>query len=472
MQRKVKIICTIGPASRSEERIRELLDAGMDVARLNFSHGSREEHLEMIERLRAVAEQHGTPLAILQDLQGPKIRTGPMPEGGVQLIDGSDFTIAMDFDGIGNAQRCGTTYPQLAEDVLAGQHMLLDDGYLTLEILDVTATEIRTRVVKGGVLKSNKGIIVPKASISAPALSRKDLEDLDFGLRAGVDAVALSFVRSERDVIELQSAMKYHGRNVPVIAKIERWEGFMDIEDIIREADGIMVARGDLGLEMPAEQVPVLQKHIIRRCNAHGKPVITATQMLESMITQPRPTRAEASDVANAVLDGTDCVMLSGETSVGDWPVASVTYMDRIIRAIEASEEKHEREYAIPDDERHNVTDAIGKAACGLAQQIGAAAIVTLTRSGDTARLIAKYRPSTPILALSDTAATLRGLAFTWGVKGEFLPPLPDQEYSIEAVRKLLLERGLVDAGALVVFSIGSPLHKRGPTNMLEVRKV
>jgi pyruvate kinase len=215
-----------------------------------------------------------------------------------------------------------------------------------------------------------------------------------------------------------------------------------------------------------------LQKHIIRRCNAHGKPVITATQMLESMITQPRPTRAEASDVANAVLDGTDCVMLSGETSVGNWPVETVAYMDRIIRAIEDAEELREREYAIPDDERHNMTDAIGKAACGLALQIGAAAIVTLTRSGDTARLIAKYRPSTPILALSDTPATIRSLAFTWGVRGELLPPLPDNEYTIDAVRMLLLERGLVGAGQLVVFSIGSPLHKRGPTNMLEVRKV
>jgi pyruvate kinase len=472
MQRKVKIICTIGPASRSEERIGELLNAGMDVARLNFSHGSREEHLENIELLRKVADGNGSSLAILQDLQGPKIRTGAMPEGGALLEDGNEFLISMDFDGIGDGHRCGTTYPQLAEDVRAGQHMLLDDGYLTLEILDVNATEIRTRVIKGGMLKSNKGIIVPKASISAPALSSKDLEDLEFGLRAGVDAVALSFVRSERDVIELQSAMKYLGRIVPAIAKIERWEGYVDIEDIIREADGIMVARGDLGLEMPAEQVPVLQKHIIRRCNAHGKPVITATQMLESMISQPRPTRAEASDVANAVLDGTDCVMLSGETSVGDWPIESVTYMDRIIRAIEGAEKMHEREYAIPDDEQHNMTDAIGKAACGLAQQIGAAAIVTLTRSGDTARLIAKYRPSTPILALSDTPATLRSLAFTWGVRGTLLPPLPDNEYTIDAVRALLLERGLIAPGALVVFSIGSPLHKRGPTNMLEVRKV
>jgi pyruvate kinase len=472
MRRNVKIICTLGPATRSADRIEALLDAGMDVARLNFSHGSHDEHAGMIQTAREVSERRGKALTILQDLQGPKIRTGHMPDGGVRLQADERFVIRMDYGGVGDASMTGTTYPELARDVRKGQRMLLDDGYLTLEIIDVNDEEILTRVVKGGVLKSNKGIIVPNAEISAPPLSRKDLEDLEFGLKAGVDAVALSFVRSERDVIELQSSMKYLGRVVPAIAKIERWEGYADLEDIIREADGIMVARGDLGLEMPAEQVPVIQKHIISRCNYFGKPVITATQMLESMIEQPRPTRAEASDVANAVLDGTDCVMLSGETSIGAWPVDAVEYMDRIIRAIESSQSRADRRYNIPEDEKQNVADAVGRAACVIAEQIDAGAIVTLTSSGGTARIVAKYRPQTPIIALSDSPDTLRALAFTWGVRGVRIPPLSDVAYDIGALTAFVASTGLVEEGRLAVFSSGSPLHKRSTTNMLEVRKV
>ena len=510
-QRRAKIICTLGPATSEIPVIRKLVEAGMDIARLNFSHGTHADHAAAIARVRAVEEDLGRPIAILQDLQGPKIRTGAMPEGGVELRDGDEFTITTEDIGRGDATRVSTVYQALPRDVREGQTILLDDGYLALTIESVHGNAIRTRVAKGGVLRSNKGIIVPGAAISAPPLSEKDIEDLRFGLEAGVDAVALSFVRSERDIIELRTAMKLFGRTVPVIAKIERDEGYTDIEDIIAEADGIMVARGDLGVEMPAEQVPVLQKHIIRRCNYFGKPVITATQMLESMIAHPRPTRAEASDVANAVLDGTDCVMLSGETSVGKYPLDAVAYMDRIVRTIEADTaaggsgrmgsgraggERIESGRAgsgragsghagsghggldlrqgigshdIPEDDDRNIADAIGRASCVIAEQIGAAAIVSLTTSGGTARVIAKYRPTVPILALTDSARTMRALLLTWGVTPVLIPSLESIDFDLEALRPHLLATGFVAKGQRVVYSAGSPLQKRVTTNMLEV---
>ncbi|MBN1448402.1 MAG: pyruvate kinase [Bacteroidetes bacterium] len=473
MQRRAKIIGTIGPASREDHMLRSLIEAGMDIARLNFSHGTHEEHAETIGRIRRVADELHRPIAILQDLQGPKIRTGAVPDGGVELRDGATFIITTEDIDIGSAERVSTAYDALPGDVHEGQTILLDDGYLSLEVEELTATEIRTRVTKGGTLTSNKGIIVPGATISAPPLSGKDVDDLRFGLSAGVDAVALSFVRSERDIIELRTTMKLLGRIVPIIAKIERYEGISDIEDIVNEADGIMVARGDLGVEMPAEQVPVLQKRIIARCNFYGKPVITATQMLESMIDHPRPTRAEASDVANAVLDGTDCVMLSAETSIGSYPREAVAYMDRIIRAIEDGQRRsHATQHAVPEDIHLNVADAIGRACVVIAEQIDAAAIVTLTTSGGTARVIAKYRPAMPILALTDNEETLRQLAFTWGVHPHRIRPLQEVDFQLSALRQDVLASTLVDRGQYVVFSAGSPLQKRPSTNMLEVQRL
>lgn len=484
--RRAKIICTLGPATSDVRVLRQLVEAGMDIARLNFSHGTHEDHAAAIARVRVVEEELGRPIAILQDLQGPKIRTGAMPDGGVELRDGDLFTITTEDIGQGDASRVSTVYQALPRDVREGQTILLDDGYLALTIEAVHGCEVRTRVAKGGVLRSNKGIIVPGAAISAPPMSEKDIEDLRFGLNAGVDAVALSFVRSERDIIELRTAMKLFGRSVPVIAKIERDEGYTDIEDIIAEADGIMVARGDLGVEMPAEQVPVLQKHIIRRCNYYGKPVITATQMLESMIAHPRPTRAEASDVANAVLDGSDCVMLSGETSIGTYPIEAAAYMDRIVRAIEADaaasgggstrsghhgpDTSHGLgSHDIPEDDDRNIADAIGRASCAIAEQIGAAAIVSLTTSGGTARVISKYRPTVPILALTDNPRTMRALLLTWGVTPVLIPSLERIDFDLEALRPHLLATGLVSKGQRVVYSAGSPLQKRVTTNMLEV---
>jgi pyruvate kinase len=477
--RLTRIICTIGPASSDVAVLRRLIAAGMDVARLNFSHGEQPVHARVIENIRTAAAETGSHVAILQDLQGPKIRTRTVQGGEVVLVDGAPFTITTRDIGAGDARIVGTGYESLPTDVTPGNTILLDDGYLALTVESVDGTEIHTRVAKGGVLRDRKGIIVPGVSISAPAISEKDIEDLRFGLTQGVDAIALSFVRSERDVQELRSMMGVMGRVVPIIAKIERYEGISDIEDIVREADGIMVARGDLGVEMPTEEVPVLQKHIIRRCNFHGKPVITATQMLESMIHNPRPTRAEASDVANAVLDGTDCVMLSGETSVGAYPVETVETMDRIVRAIER-EAAHQRAvlyaadaatiHGTSTEHTSGVPDAVGHAACVVAEQIGASAIVTLTTSGRTARLIAKYRPSTPILALTDDEETARRLSFVWGVRAVHIPPLAQYDYCIDGMADHVLASGFVRPGDLVVYSAGSPLHQRNATNMLEVR--
>ena len=470
--RKTKIICTIGPASAGVERLTNLMNAGMDVARLNFSHGSHADHRAFICDIREAAQTTGKAVAILQDLQGPKIRVGDMENGAVQLEDGSKLVIIAGDATAGTSSRIGTPYGQLAGEVMTGGTLLLDDGYIILTIERISGNAIFTAVVKGGLLKSQKGIIAPGANISAPSASGKDIDDLRFGLAQGVDAVALSFVSSERDIIELRSAMRRFGRVVPIIAKLERYEGINDIEDIVREADGIMVARGDLGLEMPAEEVPILQKHIIDRCNFYGKPVITATQMLESMITHPRPTRAEASDVANAVIDGTDCVMLSGETSVGRYPFEAVSTMDRIIRKTE--EHFHHRSplHDVPTEAQHNVADAIGRACCVIAEQIQAAAIIPLTSTGGTARIIAKYRPGTPVLALTDNPETLRRLSFVWGITPLLIPPIDASTDMFSSARGAVLASGFADVGDHVVFTAGLPFSQRVSTNMLKVEQL
>ena len=467
--RKTKIICTLGPATAGVDRLVDLIGAGMNVARLNFSHGTHEAHGQAIRDVREAARRTGVSVAVLLDLQGPKIRTGPVRGGVVHLEDGATFTITTEPLREGDAQRVGCTYTGLANDVKAGDTLLLDDGYLNLQVERVAGTDIITRVIKGGALKNGKGIIVPGAAISAPALSQKDIEDALFGLSHGVDAIALSFVASEQDVLALRGLMREHGRIVPIVAKIERWEGVSDIEDIVRESDAVMVARGDLGLEMPAEQVPVLQKRIIARCNFYGKPVITATQMLESMIGNPRPTRAEASDVANAVIDGTDCVMLSGETSVGRYPIEAVRTMDAIIRTTEAhfpaAAPLHER----PSDVAVNTADAIGHACCAIAEQTLATAIVTLTSSGNTARLIARHRPAVPILALTDNEQTQRQLALTWGVNAIVIPRIPETSDPIATALAQVVVSGFARAGDTVVFTAGTPFGTRSPTNLVQV---
>lgn len=468
--RKTKIICTIGPATAGIPNLRRLIEAGMNGARLNFSHGDPATHALTIAEIRAASREAGVPVAIIQDLQGPKIRTGKIVGDQALLEDGAEFRITAEPLDRGDAQRVGCSYAPLLTEVSVGNTILLDDGYIILTVERIDGQDLVCRVVKGGILKNNKGIIAPGASLSAPSMSDKDLEDLRFGLSQGIDAVALSFVRSERDIIELRSTMRVLGTSVPVIAKIERYEGYEDIEDIIQEADAIMVARGDLGLEMPAESVPVLQKDIIRRCNLHGKPVITATQMLESMIVNPRPTRAEASDVANAVLDGTDCVMLSGETSVGRYPFDAVNYMDRIIRNIEARYPATGGVTEPAVEEKDRIADGIGKASCIIAETIHAAAIVSLTRTGNTARVIAKHRPGKPIIALTDSEKTYHQLSMVWGIIPVLIPPLELDERAIPQVGPFVKDTGLVPQGALLVLTTGIPHAKKGPTNTIHVQ--
>jgi pyruvate kinase len=471
--RKTKIVCTIGPSSSGKEMLRKLINTGMDTARLNFSHGTYEQHKQVINDIRMVCKECSKQIAILQDLQGPKIRTGKIMNGAVNLENGQEFIITIDELDYGNSQKVSTNYINLIKEVKAGKQILLDDGYIILNVEKISGNDIITTVIKGGELKDNKGIITPGVSSSAPSLSEKDFEDLKFGLKAGVDAVALSFVRSEKDIIELRTAMKIFGRTVPIISKIERYEGYEDIEDIIDESDGIMVARGDLGLEMPAEQVPILQKEIIKKCNHKGKPVIIATQMLESMIHNPRPTRAEASDVANAVIDGADSVMLSGETSIGKYPLEAVDYMHRIIKVVE---NKYISEKGVKLDvgtsDIKDISDALGKASCVIARQIDASAIISLTGSGYTAQNISKYRPYQPIVALSENEETLRLLSFIWGVEGIYVPDDLSNKEIFRQIGDLVSKLDYIKKGDNICFVAGLASGEAMPENMLKVYKI
>jgi pyruvate kinase len=469
---KTKILCTIGPASSSLENLIKLINEGMDAARLNFSHGSYEEHLNVINNIRKAEEITDNPIAILQDLQGPKIRTGKVENGSVELKDGEPFIITSNEMEYGTNQMVSTVYKNLPNDVKPGNTLLLDDGYLILKIEKIENGDIYTKIIKGGILKDHKGIIAPGASISAPPLSDKDLEDLKFGLNAGVDAVALSFVRSPKDIVELKAAMKIYGRTVPIIAKIERMEAIAELDSIIEESDGIMVARGDLGLEFPAEQVPIIQKDIIRKCNYHGKFVITATQILESMIINPRPTRAEASDVANAVIDGSDCLMLSGETSVGKYPFEAVGYMDRIIRLVEDKFKLSSDQYETPISQDNQINDALSKASVMIAGQINASAIIPLTRSGYTAKFISKYRPGTPIVALTDSKDVQRGLSFIWGVQAILIPKNEPLENIFQEIGNYLKDQNYINEGDYVVFIGRLSYSKLIPQNMIKVYQV
>jgi pyruvate kinase len=467
--RRTKILCTIGPATDSVENLARLINVGMDSARLNFSHGSHDVHLQTIKNIREAELITNKNIAIIQDLQGPKIRTSKVPDEGVLLQDGADFIITSEQLELGTALRVSTSYQNLIKEVKAGNQILLDDGYIILNVIKTDKINIYTKVVKGGILKSNKGIIAPGVSSSAPSLSDKDIEDLKFGLNAGVDAVALSFVRSERDVIELKTAMKLFGRTVPIISKIERFEGYEDIKDIIEESDAIMVARGDLGLEMPAEQVPVLQKEIIEQCNYYGRPVIIATQMLESMISNPRPTRAEASDVANAVIDGADCVMLSGETSIGKYPFEAVDYMSRIIINVE---EKYLVKNKIEKAKAHSIfiNDAVAKASCVLAENISAKAIVPITNTGITSINVAKYRPSQPIVSITKNVQN-KFLSIIWGINYLTIPDNVNTN-SFDELTSFIQDKMNLKSEDLLVFLTGSSQSDNYPEDIIKVCKV
>jgi pyruvate kinase len=471
MLRRAKIVCTLGPASSSPERIGQLIDAGMDVARLNFSHGERDVHLKTLQTVRIEAEKRDRAVAILLDVQGPKIRVGRFADGQVELEAGQTFTITTDPSVVGDARRVSTTYPKLAHDVQAGTQILLDDGLLTLEVTEVREGDVVTVVKIGGLLKNNKGINLPDVAISAPSLTDKDRGDLAFGVRVGVDYVALSFVRAAEDVREARALVTANGLSIPIIAKIEKPQAVERLDEIINEADGIMVARGDLGVEMGPEKVPLIQKNIIDKTNGRGKIVITATQMLESMIHHTRPTRAEASDVANAVLDGTDALMLSGETAVGEYPLEAVRTMDRIIREVERSP-RYRLNLETPSIDMPVSANAIAHAAVIAARQMSIRNVLVVTDSGGAARLMSEYRPEAAILALTTNDVTYRRLALYWGVQPFFIPPASTIDELVDHVEDLLHERGLARPGEYVVLTASVPVGGGETTNTLRIHRV
>jgi len=466
--RKTKIIATLGPASSSASMIEHLMEAGVDVFRLNFSHGSNDDKKQIIKTVRQIAKRCDKAIGILADLQGPKIRTGRMENGALSLTKGELLDITTD-DILGRPGLISTIYRDLPHDVKPGSRILMDDGMIELKVLDVKGNRVHCSVLEGGVLKDLKGINLPGVDVSTPSLTRKDRDDLEFCLGTGIDFIALSFVRKSDDVEELKRIIFEHNQNIPIIAKIEKPEALRNFKTILKAADGIMVARGDLGVEINAERVPLIQKKIISACNAAGKPVITATQMLESMISHSRPTRAETSDVANAILDGTDAVMLSVETASGQFPVEAVKTIVHVARDIERSERL--RLPAERGTHSNNIAEAVAEAACHAATTLKAKAIVVFTQSGSTAALIAKFRPHLPIIAFTPKHEIRQMLALYWGVRTWLVGSMEESGQQIEAVEKTLLAEGF-KKGDVVVITMGAPLEARGSTNLMRVHKL
>jgi pyruvate kinase len=473
--RRAKIVCTLGPASTSQEMLEKLLDAGMDVARLNFSHGSHADHQAVLDRLRAASLKVRKAVGVLGDLQGPKIRTGKLEKGAIELVEGKELSITTDETVLGTQELVSTTYPHLAADVNVGDRILLDDGLLELKVLATDKKSlIRTEVIHGGTLKNNKGINLPGVALRADALTAKDKEDLLFGLKAGVDMVALSFVRTPQDIDMCRQAMVEAGRVVPIIAKLEKPEAIARLDSILDKTDGVMVARGDLGVEIPPEEVPAIQKDIIRRANQRGLPVIVATQMLNSMIEHPRPTRAEASDVANAVMDNTDAVMLSGETASGDYPVESVQMMSRIVEAAESAMRQSFPRIGTGEPLKipAEFPDVTCGVACRAAREAGCSLIVAFTLTGNTARLVSRYRPSVPIIAFSPNQEVRRRLSLLWGVMPRVLEPVQETEEMVRRVEEELLARGLARRGERIVIVFGAPVGQAGKINSLRLHTI
>ncbi|MDR3540577.1 MAG: pyruvate kinase [Desulfosporosinus sp.] len=463
--RRTKIVCTIGPASESKEKVQALLAAGMDVARLNFSHGTHEEHGSRIAVLKEEAAKIGKHLGILLDTKGPEVRTGMVPDEGITLENGSAFSLDTDL-GVGDEQRVGITYTNLWKQVEVGTHILIDDGQIDLEVTSVDNEVIRTVIRNGGVLKSQKGVNVPGALIDLPAVTEKDIDDIRFGISQGIDFIAASFTRKALDVLAVRKVVEDMGADVHIIAKIESQEGLNNLDAILEVADGLMVARGDLGVEIPVEEVPISQKDMIRKCNLLGKPVIVATQMLDSMIRQPRPTRAEASDVANAILDGTDAIMLSGETAAGHFPVEAVQMMDKIAKRTEQTSLETQA-YRHP---QLNVAEAICFASYTIAKDLEAVAIITPTHSGLTSRMISKYRPIALIIAATPYAATARKLSLQWGVQPLLVPQSSGTDQMLLVAVNASLNQNYVHSGDVVVITAGVPIGQVGSTNMIKVQ--
>jgi pyruvate kinase len=477
--RRTKIVCTIGPATSSEEQLEKLMRAGMNVARLNFSHGKQEEHALVIERIRALSKRLGYAIAILQDLQGPKIRVGDLQDGQpIRLFDDTWITITTR-QVAGDSKTIPTTYQQLPQDVRPGDRILLDDGLMELCVSDANETDVHCLVVHGGLLKEHKGINLPGVAVSAPALTEKDRADLRFGIEHGVDYIALSFVRKPEDVREARRLMrqyladqgvsgKHAVTDIPLIVKLEKPEAVARLDEILDVTDGVMIARGDLGVELPPERVPLIQKRIIAKCNELGLPVITATQMLESMITNPRPTRAEVNDVSNAILDGTDSVMLSAETAAGAYPIEAVEMMVRIACETESGD----RTARQPQCQRLTQEHAVSHAARALSEEASVKAIVVFTRSGNSARLISKDRPRTPILAYTPSARVYRQLALWWGVWPDCIEMQGTTDTLMEVVGQRLMQANLIASGEHVVIMGGLPIASSARTNFVKLHRV
>ncbi len=466
MTKRTKIIATIGPASSSPRVIARLIRAGMDAARLNFSHGDRKDHARRIKVIRGEAAKAGKHIAIIQDLQGPKLRVGEMKNDAVPLKRGDTVTLTTK-KVIGTNELVSLTYPRLTKDLKIGDTVLLDDGRLELRVAKKNAHTLSCKIVRGGVLRSRKGVNLPGTHLSLPSLSKKDKEDLRFGVKQGMDYIALSFVRTAEDILLTRRFIRSLGANIPIIAKIEKPEAIRNLDEIIRASDGVMVARGDLGVEMSPEQVPLLQKKIINACNTAEKPVITATQMLESMIESPQPTRAEASDVANAILDGTDCVMLSGETAMGKYPVQAVAVMARIAVQAETSLSP-----ILPDAHISGTGESVAHAACRAAEEQRAQAIVTFTQSGSTALLVSKHRPRMRVIAPTPFERVARKVSLYWGVTPVILKTKKTTDDMIASVESVMLKKKLAKRKDVIVITAGVPINVAGSTNMMKIHCV
>ncbi len=471
--RKTKIVCTIGPASETEELLSKIIESGMSVSRHNFSHGDHEEHGKRILLVKQLSKKYNKPIAVMLDTKGPEIRTGTFTEKKVDLNEGDEFTVYCGEEVAGDNTKCSVTYAGLCEDVKAGDSILIDDGLVGLEVKRVEGNKIHCVVTNSGTISDHKGVNVPGVSIKLPAITEKDISDLKFGVEVGVDLIAASFIRKASDVLAIREVLKENGgEDILILSKIENQEGVENIDEIIEVSDGIMVARGDLGVEIPIERVPGVQKMIIEKCNKAGKPVITATQMLDSMIRNPRPTRAEASDTANAIFDGTDAIMLSGETANGKYPVEAVRTMARIA---EETEKHLNYEFILRKNIREHVPTiptAISLATCTTAMQLKAKAVITATQSGSTARIVSKYRPQCPIIAVTPYESVAKKLALNWGVFPIVADTVETTDELIEKSVEMATATQFVNEGDLVVIAAGIPINDIGSTNMMKVHIV
>lgn len=469
--RKTKIICTIGPASESEERLRELMLAGMNVARFNFSHGTHEEQKAKYERVLKVRKELGLPVATMLDTKGPEIRLRDFEGGKVELRAGETFTLTTE-EIMGTAQRATISYKNLKNDISVGTTLLIDDGLIELEVEKISGEDIICRVINGGFVSNHKGVNVPGAILSMPYISDADMEDILFGIKEGYELIAASFVRSKEDIYELRKILQEHGSDMKIIAKIENMQGIENLEEILEASDGVMVARGDMGVEIPMEEVPVLQKKMIKMANAQGKHVITATQMLESMINHPRPTRAEATDIANAIYDGTTAIMLSGESAAGKYPVEAVKTMARIAESAEKDIDYRSRMRRNDEGDKSEITNAIAYATCSAAMDLNAAAIITVTMSGYTAEAISRFKPSCPIISCAVNERVCDQLNLLWGVNPLLIKKEESSEELFADAVIAAKEAGYVNTGDIVVITAGVPLGITGTTNMIHVVEV